>query len=423
MRHATERLVVVEPGEYAVLKELESVATETGVPLEIRPDQTFLCTTDDFEHWRSSRKTLVMEHFYRWMRRRQGVLVENDKPVGGKWNLDQHNRKSFGRKGPGLLPEPYGFEPDALTCDVIEAVVRHFPDNPGRLDDFSWAVTREDALLALDDFVTHRLAAFGPFQDAMWDGEPYLYHSLISAALNLKLLQPREVIDAAVAAYEAGDAPLQSVEGFVRQVLGWREYIRGIYWTEGPGYLERNGLGADRPLPAFYWDGDTEMRCLAGCIGQTLETGYAHHIQRLMVTGLFAMLLGVRPKAIHEWYLAVYVDAVEWVESPNVLGMSQHADGGLLGSKPYAASGRYIQRMSNYCSGCRFDPGESTGDRACPFTTLYWDFLIRHEARFADHPRAGMQWRMLGRLDDAQRKAVREQAGRLRESIDRAGRQ
>jgi deoxyribodipyrimidine photolyase-related protein len=412
-----QRLVVIEPGEYGVLAELRAVTDQAGIELEIRPDQTFLCSTADFEHWRSSRKTLVMEHFYRWMRRRHDVLVRDDKPVGGKWNLDQQNRKSFGRKGPGLLPEPFGFAADDLTAAVLDAVERHFPDNPGHLDDFSWPVTREDALQALDDFITHRLAAFGPYQDAMWDGEPYLYHSLISAALNTKLLRPREVIDAAVAAHEAGDAPLQSVEGFVRQVLGWREYVRGIYWTEGPGYLERNGLAADQPLPAFYWDADTEMRCLAGCIGQTLETGYAHHIQRLMVTGLFAMLFGVRPKEIHEWYLAIYVDAVEWVEAPNVLGMSQHADGGLLGSKPYAASGRYIQRMGNYCDGCRFDPGESTGDRACPFTTLYWDFLIRHEARFADHPRAGMQWRMLGRLDAAKRDAIGQQAQALRQAI------
>ncbi|MGD1983495.1 MAG: cryptochrome/photolyase family protein, partial [Chromatiaceae bacterium] len=268
-----QRLVVIEPGEYGVLAELRAVTDQAGIELEIRPDQTFLCSTADFEHWRSSRKTLVMEHFYRWMRRRHDVLIRDDKPVGGKWNLDQQNRKSFGRKGPGLLPEPFGFAADDLTAAVLDAVERHFPDNPGHLDDFSWPVTREDALQALDDFITHRLAAFGPYQDAMWDGEPYLYHSLISAALNTKLLRPREVIDAAVAAHEAGDAPLQSVEGFVRQVLGWREYVRGIYWTEGPGYLERNGLAADQPLPAFYWDADTEMRCLAGCIGQTLETG------------------------------------------------------------------------------------------------------------------------------------------------------
>ena len=278
-------------------------------------------------------------------------------------------------------------------------------------------MTREQALQSLDDFVAHRLAAFGPFQDAMWTGEPYLHHSALSAALNLKLLDPREVIDAAVAAYHDGRAPLASVEGFVRQVIGWREYVRGVYWSEMPGYLDRNALVADRPLPGFYWTGETDMACLREVIGQTLETGYAHHIQRLMVTGLFALLLGVRPREIHEWYLAVYVDAVEWVEAPNTLGMSQYADGGLLGSKPYAASGRYIQRMSNYCTGCRYAPDKATGETACPFTTLYWDFLLRHEQRFARHPRAGMQWRNLARLDGAQRTAIRRQADALADGL------
>jgi len=416
-RRQPARVVVVEPGEFGVRETLEHVCSRHGVALDIRADAHFLCPTEAFAEWSRPRKTLVMEHFYRWMRKRHDILIDNGKPVGGKWNLDQDNRKPFGRRGPGLLPEPLGFEPDALTLEVCEAVERHFPDNPGTLDDFSWAVTREDALSALDDFIAHRLPAFGPFQDAMWQGEPYLHHSLLSAALNTRLLAPREVIDAALAAYEAGEAPLQSVEGFVRQILGWREYVRGIYWSKMPGYLEHNALGAEQPLPAFYWTGQTEMNCLAQTIGQTLETGYAHHIQRLMVTGLFAMLLGVRPRAIHEWYLAVYVDAVEWVESPNTIGMSQHADGGLLGSKPYAASGRYIQRMSNYCEGCRFAPDRSTGPDACPFTTLYWDFLSRHEARFRDHPRAGMQWRMLARLEPEQRAAVTGQAAALRASL------
>jgi deoxyribodipyrimidine photolyase-related protein len=357
---------------------------------------------------------MIMEHFYRWMRRRHDVLIDGKDPTGGKWNLDQQNRKSFGRKGPGMVPAPVGFEPDRLTCQVLDDVERHFGDNPGWLDGFSWAVTREQALEALDDFITHRLPAFGPFQDAMWQDEPYLYHALLAASLNLKLLNPREVIDAAVAAYAEGQAPLSSVEGFVRQILGWREYVRGIYWNQMPDYVNNNALGAHESLPAFYWTGETDMNCLRSCIGQTLETGYAHHIQRLMVTGLFAMLYGADPREVHAWYLAVYVDAVEWVELPNTLGMSQHADGGLLGSKPYAASGRYIQRMSNYCNSCQFSPDQSTGDSACPFTTLYWDFLIRHEARFSQHPRAGMQWRMLNRLEQKQRVAITAQAEAFR---------
>jgi deoxyribodipyrimidine photolyase-related protein len=278
-------------------------------------------------------------------------------------------------------------------------------------------VTRDQALAALEDFIEQRLELFGPYQDAMWRGEPWLYHARLSAALNLKLLDPREVIEAAIAAGRAGRAPLASVEGFVRQILGWREYVRGIYWHAMPGYLERNGLGAQHHLPAFYWHGDTDMQCLAQVLRQTLEYGYAHHIQRLMVTGLFALLYGVQPRQVHEWFLAVHVDAVEWVELPNTLGMSQHADGGLLGSKPYVASGRYIQRMSNYCDGCGYDPTERVGERACPFTTLYWDFLIRHEQRFAEHPRAAMQWRNLRHLDDVQRCEVQQQAQRLRAKL------
>ena len=320
-----------------------------------------------------------------------------------------------------MIPAPPHFAPDTLTAGVMRDVERQFPDNPGRLDRFAWPVTREEALAMLDDFVAHRLTAFGPFQDAMWKDEALLYHSGISAALNLKLLNPMEVIRAAVAAYEDRKAPLQSVEGFVRQILGWREFVRGVYWTEMPGYTERNALKATQPLPGFYWNGDTDMQCLRNAIRQTLETGYAHHIQRLMVTGLFSLLLGVKPQEVHAWYLAVYIDAVEWVEAPNTLGMSQFADGGLLASKPYAASGRYVQRMSNYCVDCRYAPDKAVGEDACPFTTLYWDFLLRHEARFSSHPRAAMQWRMLQRLDEPKKKAIIEQAKQLKTRLATKG--
>lgn len=412
-KHKPRCLILVEAGEYGVEQLVKTVCESTELALEIREDRHFMCSKAAFQQWRDGRKTLVMEHFYRWMRKQHQVLMEDRQPVGGKWNFDAQNRKPFGRAGPGLISSSVEFKSDAITRKVINEVAQHFPDNPGTLAAFNWPVTREQALTALDDFVSQRLAPFGPFQDAMWDSEPTLYHSLLAAALNLKLLNPREVIDAALSAYEAGGAPLASVEGFVRQILGWREFVRGVYWSEMPGYTEYNALDAQRPLPEFYWTGQTDMACLAAVIGQTLETGYAHHIQRLMVTGLFAMLLGVRPEEIHRWYLAVYVDAVEWVEAPNTLGMSQHADGGVVGSKPYAASGRYIQRMSNYCSKCIYKPDQATGDMACPFTTLYWDFLMRHEQRFLDHPRAAMQWRMLNKLDEEKRGAIAEQAAAL----------
>jgi len=413
--HKPDKLRMVEAGEHAVEALIKAVCGRHDVALEIVEDGHFLCSREAFAKWREGRKTLTMEHFYRWMRKRHDILIEGGKPRGGTWNFDKENRRHFGRQGPGMPPAPRSHTPDEITRRVLVDVEKIFPDNPGRLDSFSWPVTREQALETLEDFIRYRLMDFGPFQDAMWTDEPWLYHATIAAAMNLKLLDPEEVISAAVDALERGDAPLASVEGFVRQILGWREYVHGIYWTEGPGYLGRNALKAELALPNFYWDGDTEMHCLRQAITQTLTHGYAHHIQRLMVTGLFALLLGVRPRELHRWYLAVYVDAVEWVEAPNTLGMSQHADGGLLGSKPYVASGRYIQRMSNYCDHCRYKPDQSTGDDACPFTTLYWDFLMRHEDRFRDHPRAGMQWRMLERFDDEARSAVSRLAQGLRE--------
>lgn len=413
-----ERLLVVEPGDHRVMLLLRGAAAQAGVELEVRSDRHFLIDLQAFDHWAEGRKSLRLEYFYRFMRQRSGVLMDGNKPVGGAWNFDKENRKTFGRKGPGVIPAQRAFPADALTQTVMADVEHNFPDHPGSVAQFDWPVTPNDAVTALSEFITHRLPSFGPFQDACWTGEPYLYHSRLSAAMNLKLLSPGSVIEAAVSAFERGDAPLASVEGFVRQILGWREFVRGIYWREMPGYLEQNSLDAHQSLPAFYWTGETDMRCLAETIRQTLDYGYAHHIQRLMVTGLFALLLGVEPRQIHAWYLAVYVDAVEWVELPNVFGMSQFADGGLMSSKPYTASGKYIQRMSNYCTNCRFDPALSTGDAACPFTTLYWDFLLRHEDRFLNHPRAGMQWRNLKHLTADKRKAIRRLAGLLKSRLE-----
>jgi deoxyribodipyrimidine photolyase-related protein len=329
------------------------------------------------------------------------------------WNFDKENRHTFGKAGPGLVPRPVGFPPDATTHAVIQLVEAKFPRHPGRLAKFDWPVTRAQAQTALADFIANRLPEFGRFEDAMWSGEPYLYHSRLSAAMNLKLLDPREVIAAAVRAYRQRHAPLPAVEGFVRQVLGWREYVRGVYWLLMPDYAQRNALGATARLPDFYWTGDTEMNCLRHVIGQTLEYGFAHHIQRLMVTGLYALLRGVDPVEVHRWYLAIYVDAVEWVELPNVLGMSQYADGGVMASKPYIATGKYIQRMSNYCDGCRYRPDQATGPAACPFTTLYWDFLLRHEQRLRHHQRMSLQVQNLARLDAATRRRIRAQAAAL----------
>ncbi|OPF61767.1 deoxyribodipyrimidine photolyase [Hydrogenophaga sp. H7] len=405
-----QALILTAPGDWRVLQALRAVAAQAALPLELRDDTHFFSTVREFAAHAQGRKQLRLEYWYRALRQKHGVLMDGQQPAGGQWNFDADNRESFGKVGPQNVPAPFFVEPDAITREVIELVNLRFADHPGSLDSFAWPVTRADALRALDNFIEQRLPLFGQFEDAMWVGEVWLWHSQLSAALNLKLLNPREVVAAAEAAYRNGHAPLAAVEGFVRQILGWREYVRGIYWTQMPGYLERNALEAQAPLPAWYWTGETDMACLREAITQTLAHGYAHHIQRLMVTGLYTLLLGVRPQAVHAWYLSVYVDAVEWAELPNTLGMSQYGDGGLLGSKPYVATGRYIQRMSNHCSGCRYDPAQSTGPKACPFTTLYWDFLMRHEPMLRQNTRMAMQMKNLDRLAPEAREAIAEQA-------------
>jgi deoxyribodipyrimidine photolyase-related protein len=408
------KLIMTAPGDWRVLQSLRAVAQHHDVPLEIRDDTHFFSTVRQFAKHAEDRKQLRLEYFYRELRQQTGILMDGKNPVGGQWNFDAENRGSFGKQGPSALPPPTRFAPDATTQEVIELVKIRFANHPGTLGSFGWPVTRTQALQALHEFVQHRLPSFGLYQDAMWEGEVWLYHSHLASALNTKLLNPREVLQAATEAYDKGHAPLEAVEGFVRQILGWREYVRGIYWTNMPQYAELNTQNAQAALPAFYWTGQTDMACLRDALHQTLAHGYAHHIQRLMVTGLYALLLGVAPKEVHEWYLSVYVDAVEWVELPNTLGMSQFADGGLMASKPYVASGKYIDRMSNHCKACKFNPAEATGNDACPFTTLYWDYLNQHNNSLAKNPRMLMQLKNLNRLTDEKKSAIAEQAKTLR---------
>lgn len=409
-------VLITRPGDLQLWAELRDTLQPAGQPWRLREDPHFYTTPADFSQWARGRSQLRMEYFYREQRQRFKILVEADgAPRGGRWNFDADNRQSFDAQGPQRLDAPRRFAPDRITAQVIAEVQQRYGDHPGRCDGFDWPVTPEQAREALADFIAQRLPAFGRYQDAMWLGEPYLFHSRLSAAMNLHLIEPRTVVDAAIAALENGDAPLPAVEGFVRQILGWREYVRGIYWHRAERWATDNALDAMQALPAFYWSGATPMRCLADTLQQTLEHGYAHHIQRLMVSGLYALLLGVQPAQIEAWFHAIYVDAVAWVEVPNTLAMSQFADGGVLASKPYIASGSYIRRMSNACDRCRFKPQLRTGPQACPFTTLYWDFLLRHEQRFRDHPRLGLQLRNLARLDAEARAAIRQQASRLRE--------
>ncbi len=411
------RVIVLQPGDYRVLEELKAVCAAQSVELEVREDRSFYCTPERFERWASGRKSLVLESFYRVMRAEHDLLMDGkNEPLGGQWNFDKDNRKPFGKTGPQNVPEPIAFEPDDVTREVMAMVAKRFEDHPGSLERFDLPVNRQQALQALDDFIQHRLPSFGDYQDAMWQGTKFLYHSRLSHALNLHLLSAREVVEAAITAFDQGDVELACVEGFVRQIIGWREFVRGVYWREMPSYAERNSLGCSdqQDVPSFFWDGQTEMACVRDSMRLLNETAYAHHIQRLMVLGLYSQLLGVHPLAFHHWHLAMYADAIDWVSLPNALGMSQFGDGGIIATKPYCASGNYIDGMSNYCKGCRYKPRQATGDDACPFTTLYWDFLARHEAQFRRNPRMTMQLKNLQRKDAAEMHEIRKRADAIR---------
>ncbi len=390
-RHQASEILTTWPGEYRVLEMLR------GLGARILEDTRFLSTRADFVAWTEGRKQLRMEYFYRQMRTRLSVLMQEDgEPEGGQWNFDSENRKPL----PASLsiPAPYSEQPDNITTEVLAVVERHFPDHFGDLHPFPYAVTRQGALAALDHFIAQRLAWFGDYQDAMRQNEPWLFHSHISLYLNCGLLLPAECIKAAEAAWRAGHVPLNAAEGFIRQILGWREYVRGLYWLKMPGYAAENALNATRPLPEFYWTGETDMNCLRQCVRETQANAYAHHIQRLMVLGNFALLAGLNPREVNEWYLLVYADAYEWVELPNVSGMVLFADGGLLASKPYAAGGAYINRMSDYCRHCHYDVKQKASPRACPFNALYWDFLDRNRPLLGKNPRLGLAYKNLDNM-------------------------
>jgi deoxyribodipyrimidine photolyase-related protein len=419
-RTRAETLVVAQPGDYRVRAELRGALRGEACSLDIRPDRHFLCSEEEFAHFAEGRESLLLESFYRRMRRRHDVLLEPDgRPVGGRWNYDADNRESFGKDGPPRIKAPRSFRWDDTTADVAALVDRCFRESPGKTGGFDLPVTARQARAALRDFIDHRLEGFGRHQDAMATGRPYLYHSRLSSSLNLHLLDPRDAIGEAVQAWEERKTPLNSAEGFVRQILGWREYVRGVYWREMPGYEKRNSLDAELPMPDFMWTGETDMNCLRESVGQLIEHAYAHHIQRLMVLGLFCLLLGVRPRDVNRWHLSMYADAVDWASLPNVLGMSQYADGGLLATKPYCASGAYIQRMSDYCGTCRFHPKRATGGDACPFTTLYWDFLSRNRSRLRGNRRMKLQLANLERKSRSERRELRQRADRLKTEVTR----
>ncbi|MCX7341455.1 MAG: cryptochrome/photolyase family protein [Hyphomicrobiales bacterium] len=403
-RHAPSRIVLTEPGEWRVLGAMRGWQQRHGIDVEIRTDDRFYASRARFQRWAEGRKSFRMEFFYRDMRREHDVLMEGDEPAGGQWNFDHDNRKAL--PADVRVPKRARFEPDEVTRAVIAMIQQRFPGHFGELEPFGWAVTRSGALEALDHFITVCLPGFGDYQDAMKTAEPFLFHSIISPYLNIGLITAREACARAEMEWRQGRAPLNAVEGFIRQVLGWREYVRGIYWARMPGYADTNAMQAARPLPGFYWSGDTDLNCLAQAIGDIRRNAYGHHIQRLMVTGNFALLAGIAPAAIEAWYLAVYADAYEWVELPNVHGMALFADGGLLASKPYAASGAYIDRMSDYCRACRYDPKVKAGPKACPFNYLYWNFLIVNQDRLAGNTRMAMPYRTLATFSGARRAEI-----------------
>ena len=395
-----DEIIATIPGEWRLIDALNDL------PLVVRqlPDDRFVTSPKEFADWAEGRKELRMEWFYRQVRRKTGLLMEDGEPVGGKWNYDSENRKPAPQDT--RPPEPLTFEPDAVVSDVLDLVEKRFAENFGELHPFGFATDRKQALAVLDHFISCGLPRFGDYQDAMIAGEPWLWHAIISPYLNIGLLNPVEVCRRAEEAFRAGAAPLNAVEGFIRQIIGWREYVRGIYFLEGPDYTSRNALDHDRPLPALFWGGETHMRCLGEVVGQTRDHAYAHHIQRLMITGNFALLAGLDPGAVHQWYLSVYADAFEWVEAPNTIGMSQFADGGLVASKPYVSSGNYISKMSDYCSGCHYDVKAKTGERACPFNLLYWHFIERNRERLQNNPRMSVIYRGWDKRDADQRDEI-----------------
>lgn len=419
----------VLPGDVRVLKHLEASANTLGVKVNWLADRHFIAEPGEFASWIKAYKQPRMEYWYRYLRKKHAILMmpsqsgKSDKPLGGQWNYDKDNRQAFDRSGPSDLVavKEADYLQDPVVAQVFQDVTvdlaNHLPELPGKAGEMVWPVTPTLAHQELSRFIEKKLVNFGRYQDAMWQDEDWLYHSRISAALNVKLLRPMDVVEKALQAFESHHPPIEAVEGFIRQILGWREYVRGLYWVYRDQWSEMNALQAQQSLPRFYWDANTDMNCLHQALSRVIRTGYGHHIERLMVTGLFALLYGVRPQEIEKWYLSMYVDAVAWVEVPNTLGMSQFADGGVVGSKPYIASGAYINRMSNYCKHCRYSPALSNKQPNCPITLLYWQFIDTHLNWLQSHPRLGMQAKHWLKKSELERASIRQEAEAFRQTI------
>jgi len=414
-QYKVTNIIVTHPGEYRILDDIQSWKNYFKIPIEIRADDRFLCGMDEFADWAKERKQLRMEYFYRKMRKKYAILMDGDTPVGSQWNFDSENRAS--PKEGMDIPKPYSNNIDDITSEVIAMITKNFSNHFGDIQPFYFAVTREQALDALNLFIKQRLKYFGEYQDAMLEGEPWMYHSHISFYLNAGLLLPLECIKLAEYAYNQHKVPLNAVEGFIRQIIGWREYIRGIYWLKMPDYAQENFFEAKRCLPDFYWTADTKMNCLHQCVLETKQNAYAHHIQRLMVLGNFALITGIDPVQVNEWFLIVYADAYEWVELPNVSGMILFADGGYLASKPYAAGGSYINKMSNYCKSCSYKVTKKSGPDACPFNYLYWNFMLKNRHKLASNNRLRLIYSSLDKMDDSKKKKIIEDSEKFLHEI------
>lgn len=399
-RHVTslqiDRVIMTWPGEDRILQPLLRLQASMKTKLDILEDDRFLASREEFKTWANNRSSVRMEFFYRHMRQKHNILMEGNQPTGGKWNFDAENRHFPKEKM--TVPATYASTIDAITEAVIGLVQLNFSDHFGDIHPFRYAVTRSEALHALTLFIQQRLPHFGDYQDVMMTNEPWMFHSHLSLYINVGLLLPQECIQAAEKAYRQGLAPLNATEGFIRQILGWREFVRGVYWLNMPAYKQNNFFNASLPLPEFYWTANTEMNCIKQCVSETKANAYAHHIQRLMVLGNFALLAGIDPAAVNEWYLLVYADAHEWVELPNVTGMILFADGGYLASKPYAASGAYIHKMSNYCENCSYQVKTKNGNEACPFNYLYWNFLLKNQSKLKGNQRLSMIYASLSKM-------------------------
>ena len=400
------KLYVTKPSDFQTLKDLMFFCQIHSIELIVLKDTKFICSNEDFQSWSAGKKSLIQEFFYRWIRKKYSILMDGDKPIGGKWNLDKDNRKGASSIKEDI-PDRNNIKTDELIVDVMVEVNEIFKDSFGEIDNFNWATTHDEAWEQMNWFYKVYFKNFGSYQDAMKSDEPFMFHSLLSAYLNAGLLDPMECVIEAEKLYSTENIPLNSVEGFIRQIIGWREFIRGIYWSNMPHYKELNYFENSRNLPEFFWSGNTDMHCIQQSVDSTKKYAYAHHIQRLMVTGNFAMLAGISPSQICDWYLAVYIDAYEWVELPNTLGMATFSDGGIVGSKPYAASGKYINRMSNYCSSCKHNPKNTLEDDSCPFNYLYWNFLIDNSNLLSSNPRMKLVYNTLGKFDDAFKEKVK----------------